>query len=131
VSLEDLGIKTGNKRALILAKTLDIATEKHLEYDRSPRRMAGELDNRGSHFYLTMYWAKALSEQNDDKELKKLFTPVAKALEANESVIMDEIKNSVGKPVDLGGYYLPDKDKVIKAMRPSETFNRILASIGN
>ncbi len=130
VSLEDLGIKTGNQRALLLAKTLDLATEKHLDFDKSPKRMAGELDNRGSHFYLTLYWAKALADQNEDKELKAIFTPLARALEANEGIIMEEFRRAEGKPVDLGGYYLPDRDKADHAMRPSETFNRLLATLG-
>ena len=129
VSLEDLGIKTNNPRALLLAKTLDKATEKHLDYDKAPRRMAGELDNRGSHFYLTLYWAKALAEQNEDKELQSRFAPIARALEDNEARIVEELRLSEGKPVDLGGYYMPDVDKVSHAMRPSETFNRILAQL--
>lgn len=129
VSLEDLGQKTGNKQISILASTLDQATGKHLELDRSPRRMPGQLDNRGSHFYLAMYWAEALANQTEDKALADQFAPVAKTLAENEQRILDELQSAQGKPVDIGGYYMPDEKLLSTAMRPSETFNSALASL--
>src|SRR5690606_29838243 len=109
--------------------TLDSATGKFLENDRSPGRKLGTIDNRGSHFYLALYWAEALAAQDEDAELKAVFAPVAEKLAANEAKIVEELLAVQGKPVDIGGYYMPDEDKVTAAMRPSATFNAILAGI--
>jgi isocitrate dehydrogenase len=128
VSLEDLGLKTGNKKATILAKTLDDATGKLLENNKSPSTRTGELDNRGSQFYLSMYWAQALAAQIDDLELAAQFAPLAKALTDNEVQITTELKVVQGKAVDIGGYYLPDAAKLAAVMRPSATFNAALAA---
>ncbi len=116
-------------KAKVLADTLDSATGKFLEFDRSPGRKLGTIDNRGSHFYLALYWAQALTAQNDDAELKAIFTPVAAALTANEEKIVAELLVVQGKPIDIGGYYLPDDAKANAALRPSTTFNSILAGI--
>ena len=129
VSLEDLGKKTDDKRAVILAKTLDDATGKLLENDKSPSRKTGELDNRGSQFYLALYWAEALAAQNEDPDLAKHFAPLAKSLAENEDTIVSELNDPQGKEVDLGGYYAPDDEKTNAVMRPSATFNDALASI--
>ena len=129
VSLEDLGIKTGNSKAKILSKTLDDATGKLLENRKGPSTRTGELDNRGSHFYLTMYWAQALAEQTEDKELQAHFAPLAKTLAANEAKIVEELKAVQGKPVDIGGYYMPDLAKTEAIMRPSATFNAALKTV--
>jgi isocitrate dehydrogenase len=126
VSLEDVGIKTGNKRATILAKTLDDATGKLLENNKGPSTRTGELDNRGSHFYLAMYWAQALATQFDDKELQEHFAPLAKSLTDNEQAITAEFKAVQGHPVDIGGYFLPDPVKLNAIMCPSATFNKAL-----
>jgi isocitrate dehydrogenase len=123
---EDLGNKTGDKRAALLATTLDAAIGTLLDNDKNPSRETGELDNRGSQFYLAMYWARELAEQTVDPELAEHFTPVAKALTDNEATIVTELEEIQGKPVDFGGYYAPDKDKVTAAMRPSKTFNTAL-----
>jgi len=128
VSLEDLGLKTGNKKATILAKTLDDATGKLLENNKSPSTRTGELDNRGSQFYLSMYWAQALAAQTDDLTLATQFAPLAKALTDNEVQITTELKVVQGKAVDIGGYYLPDTAKLEAVMRPSATFNAALAA---
>ena len=128
VSLEDLSIKTGNAKAKILAKALDDATGKLLDNRKGPSTRAGELDNRGSQFYLAMYWAQALAEQTDDLELKAHFAPLAKALTENEEKIVAELKAVQGKPVDIGGYYLVDPVKLDAVMRPSPTFNAVLAA---
>ena len=128
VSLEDLGLKTGNKKAAILAKTLDDATGQLLDHNKGPSTRTGELDNRGSHFYLAMYWAQALAAQTEDKDLQTKFTPLAKALTEHEEQIVAELKAVQGAPVDIGGYYLADADKVTKVMRPSATFNADLAA---
>ncbi len=128
VSLEDLGLKTGNKKATILAKTLDDATGKLLENNKSPSTRTGELDNRGSQFYLSMYWAQALAAQTDDVDLAAQFAPLAKALTDNEVQITTELKVVQGKAVDIGGYYLPDTAKLEAVMRPSATFNAALAA---
>ena len=128
VSLEHLGENFNNKKALILGNTLDIATDKFLENRKSPSRRVGEIDNRGSHFYLAMYWAQALAHQNEDVELKKLFSNLAQQLENNEEVIMKELNEVQGKPVNVGGYYKPNDELASKAMRPSATFNKILGS---
>jgi isocitrate dehydrogenase len=126
VSLEDLGIKSGNNKAKILAQTLDEATGKLLDNNKSPSSRTGELDNRGSHFYLALYWAQALAEQTEDPELKAHFTPLAKRLAENEQKIADEFKAVQGKPVDIGGYYVLDPVKAEAVMRPSATFNAAL-----
>ncbi len=129
VSLEHLGNTFSNDRAKVLAETLDKATEMFLENDKSPSRKAGELDNRGSHFYLALYWAQALAEQDKDNELQKVFSPVAKSLLRNESTIVNELNKIQGVKLEIGGYYKPDEKKTSEAMRPSKTFNNILASI--
>ncbi|WP_440027449.1 NADP-dependent isocitrate dehydrogenase [Chromobacterium amazonense] len=129
VSLEELGIKTGNQKAKILAKTLDAATGKLLDENKSPSRRTGELDNRGSQFYLSMYWAQALAAQSDDKELQARFAPIAKQLADSEQKILAELKAVQGKPADIGGYYLPDAAKCSAVMRPSATFNAAIAAV--
>jgi isocitrate dehydrogenase len=128
VSLEQLSEKTGNRRAQILATALDKATEMLLENRKSPSPKVQELDNRGSQFYLAMYWAQAMAEQNDDAELRALFAPLAKSLAENEARIVGELNAVQGKPVDIGGYFAPNPDLATKAMRPSKTLNAILAS---
>jgi isocitrate dehydrogenase len=128
VSMEDLGQKTGNKKATILAKTLDDATGQLLDHNKGPSTRTGELDNRGSHFYLAMYWAQALAAQTEDKELQAHFAPLAKSLAASEQEIVDELKAVQGKPVDIGGYYLADPAKLSAIMRPSATFNAALVA---
>lgn len=128
VSLEDLGRKTGDTRAMILAKTLDAATGKLLENDKGPSRKAGELDNRGSQYYLALYWAQELAEQQDDEELRKHFAALADKLAADEDTIVAELNEAQGAPVDIGGYYAPDREKTAAVMRPSTTFNDDLAS---
>jgi isocitrate dehydrogenase len=129
VSLEHLGKTTGNDKALILAETLDRAITQFLENAKSPSRKVNELDNRGSHFYLTMYWAQALAEQNSDTELKNIFTNAALKLSKNESNIVEELNLAQGNPVDIGGYYFLNDELATKEMRPSKIFNDILASI--
>ncbi|HUH47320.1 MAG TPA: NADP-dependent isocitrate dehydrogenase [Arenibacter sp.] len=129
VSLEDFGGKNNNAQALVLAEALDSATEQFLINDRSPSRKVGELDNRGSHFYLALYWANALAEQNRDQKLKAVFTPIAEKLSGNETEIIGQLDKAQGTHVDLGGYYLPDDELTRKAMRPSEIFNSILDTI--
>jgi isocitrate dehydrogenase len=126
VSLEDLAFKSENKKAEVLAEALNQANTKFLENDKSPARKVGQIDNRGSHFYLALYWAQAMAEQTKDAELKERFTSLAKGLTENEKQIVDEMISAQGKPVDLGGYYHPDASKVEKVMRPSETFNHYL-----
>jgi isocitrate dehydrogenase len=128
VSLEDLGLKTGNARANLLAKTLDAATGKLLDNSKGPSTRTGELDNRGSHFYLAMYWAQALAEQTEDKGLQAHFAPLAQSLTENEAQIVAELKAVQGKPADIGGYYLLDTEKVKAVMRPSATFNAVLSA---
>lgn len=130
VSLEHLAQTFKNQKAQVLADTLDQANGKILDNDRSPARKVGELDNRGSHFYLALYWAQALAEQTKDKDLQARFAPLAKTLTDNEAKINAELIAAQGKPVDMGGYYLPDFDKTSKAMRPSATFNAALAALG-
>ena len=128
-SFEHLFNVVGNTKALLLAKTLDAATGKFLDNNKSPLPKAGELDNRGSHFYLAMYWAEALAEQNEDKELKAAFTLLAETLSANESKILEEINLTQGKALDIGGYYKPDFKKTDSMMRPSPTLNRAFESL--
>jgi isocitrate dehydrogenase len=129
VSLEDLGIKTGNAKAKILARTLDAATGKLLDNRKSPSPKTGELDNRGSQFYLSMYWAQELAAQSEDAELAKFFAPLAKTLADNEQKIVAELLEVQGKPVDIGGYYKADEAKVKAVMRPSATFNAALQAV--
>jgi isocitrate dehydrogenase len=126
VSLEDLGKKDNNERARILAKTLDAATGKLLDNNKNPSRKTGELDNRGSQFYLAMYWALELAAQSEDKELAEHFAPLAKALAENEDAIVAELNEAQGSAVDIGGYYYPDSEKTTAVMRPSKTFNAAL-----
>jgi len=128
-SLEYLGNTTGNEKAKIFAKTLGQATAKFLENKKSPSRKVHELDNRGSHFYLALYWAQALAEQTKDKGLQARFSKLAQELGDKEAKIIDELNAAQGQPVDLGGYYLPDPEKSAKAMRPSQTFNAALDAI--
>jgi isocitrate dehydrogenase len=129
VSLEHLAQKFNNAKAQVLAETLDQANAKILENNKSPARKVGEIDNRGSHFYLALYWAQALAAQNKDKEVQARFAPLAKALTDNETRINAELIAAQGKPVDMGGYYHPDFDKTSKAMRPSKTLNAALDAI--
>jgi isocitrate dehydrogenase len=129
VSIEDLGTKTGNARAQIVADALDKANGKILDNDKSPQRKVGELDNRGSHFYLAMYWARALANQTRDQELSATFTPIAQQLEQQEQTIVTELNGVQGRPVEIGGYYHPDPNKTAAAMRPSPTLNRIVDSL--
>ena len=128
-SLEDLGIKTGNDKAKVLAKALDAATGKLLDNSKNPSPKTGQLDNRGSQFYLTLYWAQELAAQTADKALQALFAPLAKTLTDNEQKIVGELAAVQGKPVDIGGYYKPDLAKMTAAMRPSATFNAALDSV--
>ena len=130
VSIEDLARKTGNSKALKLAQAFDEANGKFLEYDKSPSRSVGELDVRGSHFYLALYWAQALAAQTQDAALQAQFRPVAEQLTKNEMRIVEELNGAQGKPVDIGGYYHPDAAKCAAAMRPSATFNKILSTLG-
>ena len=127
VSFEFLGEKTDNARAALLGRTLDDATGRVLEEGRSPARKVGQLDNRGSHFYLALYWAQALARQTDDPAAAALFAPLAERLAADEATIVGELTAVQGSPADLGGYYYVDKAKTDAVMRPSETFNRALA----
>jgi isocitrate dehydrogenase len=127
VSFEFLGEKTGNARAALLGRTLDEATGRVLEENRSPARKVGQIDNRGSHFYLALYWAQALARQTDDAEAAGLFRPLADRLAANEQTITDELLAVQGSPAELGGYYHVDKDTTAAVMRPSATFNAALA----
>jgi len=126
-SFEHLGITQNHAKAKVLAETLDAANGKYLENDRSPGRKLGTIDNRGSHFYLALYWAQALASQSQDAELKKIFTPIAASLTLNEGKIVSELLAVQGKPVDVGGYYSPDENKAAAFLRPSATFNSILA----
>ncbi len=129
VSLEDLGLKTGNAQAKLLAKTLDAATGQLLDNNKGPSPKTGQLDNRGSQFYLAKYWAEELAAQTEDAELAKKFAPLAKALAAGEQAIVKELTDIQGKPVDIGGYYQPDPAKLAQVMRPSKTFNDALAKV--
>ncbi|MFM2036270.1 MAG: Isocitrate dehydrogenase [Pseudomonadota bacterium] len=126
VSLEDLGLKKGNSKAKVLAKTLDAATGKLLDNNKNPSPKTGQLDNRGSQFYLAMYWAQELAAQTDDVELQAHFAPLAKSLTENEQAIVAELNAVQGHPVDIGGYYMPDPKKVSAVMRPSATLNAAL-----
>lgn len=129
VSLEHVAEKYNNNKALVLAETLDEATGLFLLNDKSPSRKVNELDNRGSHFYLALYWAQKLAEQSKDMELKNIFTTIAKEMEANEQQIVQELNDAQGSPIDLGGYYMPNEEKAATAMRPSATLNQIINGI--
>lgn len=129
VSLEHLAKNDNNAKAQILADTLDRATEKLLLNDKSPSRKTGELDNRGSHFYLAMYWAEELAAQDQDAELKAQFSELAQKLEANEAAIVKELNNAQNKSVDIKGYYMADEKLAEQIMRPSKLFNEALASL--
>ncbi len=129
VSIEDLARKADSARAKVLAEALDKANSDFLDNDRSPSRKAGELDTRGSHFYLALYWARALAGQDDDAELKALFTPVAEQLSANEAKIVDELNSVQGHPAELQGYYRPDPAQAARLMRPSATFNAVIDAL--
>jgi isocitrate dehydrogenase len=118
--------KTKNPKAKILAESLDKAVLKYLENGRMPSRKAGEIDNRGSSFYLALYWAEALANQNDDAELKSRRTKIYKELSANKVKIVNDLISAQKKPVDIGGYFMPDEKKANAVMRPSETFNKII-----
>jgi len=129
VSLEDLGIKTGNAQAKLLARTLDQATGRLLQENKSPSRRTGELDNRGSQFYLALYWAQALAEQKEDSALAQRFATLAQQLAAQEATILEELRAVQGRAADIGGYYLPDTAKLDAVMRPSKTFNAALETM--
>ena len=128
-SLEHLGQTLNNAKAIVLAEALDVATEKFLANDKSPSRKVGGIDNRGSHFYLAMYWAEALAAQDKDADLKAIFSPIATEFTANEAQINGELIGAQGKPQTIGGYYQPNPELTSKAMRPSTTFNTILAKL--
>ena len=129
VSIEDLALKTDNEKAKVLAAALDKANSMFLNNNKSPSRKTGELDIRGSHFYLALYWAQALAEQTDNKELQEIFTPVAQQLADNEDEIVEQLNAVQGKAADIGGYYRPDKVKAAEVMRPSATFNAVINSL--
>jgi isocitrate dehydrogenase len=129
VSLEDLGLKTGNKKAVVLSKALDAATGKLLDNNKNPSPKTGQLDNRGSQFYLALYWAQELAAQTEEAALAAQFAPLAKQLSDNEKKIVDELNAVQGQPVDIGGYYMPDQAKLAAIMRPSMTFNAALAAV--
>jgi isocitrate dehydrogenase len=128
-SLEHLAKVSNNQTAKILAETLDRANAKFLESNKSPARKVGDIDNRGSHFYLAMYWAQALAEQTEDKSLQARFARVAKQLAEHEAQIAAELLGAQGKPVEMGGYYHPHDEKTTRAMRPSQTLNAIVDAI--
>jgi isocitrate dehydrogenase len=128
-SFEHLSRAFNNQQAQLLAETLDQAIGKHLEHRKAPSRLVNELDNRGSHYYLALYWAEALAEQTKDPELQARFAKVAQQLADNEDKIIEELNAAQGKPVDIGGYYYPDDELSAKAMRPSATLNAIVDAI--
>jgi isocitrate dehydrogenase len=128
-SLEHLSIVFKHDKAKVLADTLDAANGKFLENDKSPSRKVGGIDNRGSHFYLALYWAQELAAQSKDAELKRVFSPIAAELSASEAAIVQELVEVQGKPIDIGGYYHPDAAKASAALRPSKTLNAILAKL--
>jgi isocitrate dehydrogenase len=129
VSLEHMADTTDNPKAQVLADTLDRATGTFLNENKSPSRKVGEIDNRGSHFYLALYWAQELAKQTDDTELAGKFTEVAQALADHEDQIVAELLEVQGSPVDIGGYYQPDSEKASSVMRPSKTLNETLAGL--
>ncbi|MNE50426.1 Isocitrate dehydrogenase [NADP] [compost metagenome] len=128
-SLEHLGTAYTNPKAKVLAATLDQATGQFLDTNKSPARKVGGIDNRGSHFYLTLYWAQALAAQSDDAALQARFAPLAKALAENEATIVAELNAVQGKPAEIGGYYYPDAELTSKVMRPSQTLNSAIAAL--
>jgi isocitrate dehydrogenase len=128
VSLEDLANKTDNPKTQVLADCLNSAIGRFLDENKSPSRKVNEIDNRGSHFFLSLFWAEALAGQSEDAELASHFYQLAKDLRVNENKIIEELNEAQGKPMDIGGYYLPDEDKISALMRPSITFNEALAS---
>jgi isocitrate dehydrogenase len=128
-SFEHYGEVFNNDQARLLATTLDEAIGEHLEHQRNPSRRVNELDTRGSHFYLALYWAQALAKQDNDPALKATFTEVARQMSENEDKIVEELIDCQGQPVDIGGYYRPDNDMAAEAMRPSATLNAILDAI--
>ncbi|MEJ6615342.1 MAG: NADP-dependent isocitrate dehydrogenase [Crocinitomicaceae bacterium] len=128
-SLEHMSIADNNKKAKVLAETLDLATTTFLEKDKSPSRKVGEIDNRGSHFYLALYWAQELAKQDNDMQLKAQFAAIAQELSTNEEVIMNELNAAQGHHIEIGGYYFPKDELVAQAMRPSNTLNQILAGV--
>jgi isocitrate dehydrogenase len=123
-----MGIKNGNNKAKILAKTLDAATGKLLDNNKNPSPKTGQLDNRGSQFYLAMYWAQELAAQTEDTEMQAQFAQLAKTLTESEVAIVEELRAVQGQPADIGGYYLPDVQKMVAVMRPSATLNAIFKS---
>ncbi|WP_313516591.1 NADP-dependent isocitrate dehydrogenase, partial [Pseudomonas sp.] len=129
VSLEETGIKTGNPKAKLLGTTLDTATGKLLDNNKSPSRKTGELDNRGSHFYLALYWAEALAAQSEDASLREHFSKLASTLAEQEATIVAELNGVQGSPVDIGGYYRSDAELTSKVMRPSKTFNAAIDAL--
>jgi isocitrate dehydrogenase len=129
VSLEDYGVKTGNHQAVAMAAALDTANGRILENDKGPARAVGGIDNRGSHFYLALYWARALADQVAEPTLATRFAPVAERLERNEAAIVAELNGVQGKPVSIRGYYHPDAALTARAMRPSSTLNAIVDAI--
>jgi isocitrate dehydrogenase len=129
VSLDHLGETFDNPKASIIAEALDDATDKLIENKKGPSRKVNELDNRGSHFYLAMYWAEALASQDKDQALRERFTPITEKLKQNESKIIHELNDVQGSPIDMEGYYEPNDQIVSDAMRPSATFNNILNEI--
>ncbi|NRA40111.1 MAG: NADP-dependent isocitrate dehydrogenase, partial [Planctomycetes bacterium] len=131
VSIEDIAVKTGNGKAKILAETLNAATSAFLDNSKSPSRKVNEIDNRGSHYYLALYWAQALAAQADDAELQKKFTGIAQQLADNETTINDELLAAQGSAMDLGGYFHPDNEKAAAAMRPSATLNAALQALAS
>ena len=126
VSLEHLADRYNNPRASVLGAALDEATTQYLLTNKSPSRKVNELDNRGSHFYLALYWAEALAQQSEDSELAQDFAAIAQELRAKESVIVDELNEVQGQAMDVGGYYFPNQSLASKAMRPSATFNGVI-----
>ena len=128
VSLEECAVKTGNKQIQLIADTLNQATGLVLDNKKSPSRKVHELDNRGSHFYLALYWAQALAQQEEYQDLREQFGPLYEQLAEKEAVIIEELTSVQGQPMDVGGYFYPDEEKASDAMRPSPTFNAILDS---
>ena len=129
VSIEDIAIKTGSEKATVLAETLNIANSKFLKEDKSPSTKVNELDNRGSHFYLALYWAQAIAVQTKNAQLQAKFIPLAKTLAENEALIIKELSHAQGNKVDLGGHFLTDPLKMAAAMRPSQILNNAIATI--
>jgi len=129
VSIEDLADKTGNRKAKIIANALNIANGKYLDENKAPSRKVGEIDNRGSHYYIARYWAEAVAANPSDADLAERFAAAAAALAENEASIVAELEAAQGKAVDIGGYYQPNEKLAVAAMRPSTTLNRIIDSI--